>query len=223
LKYKIDLHHHHHYHHHHHPPADLEPIKMLGVEYQTYISTTNLFITLIHSQTFAELTSRTSLLINMNPTHCSVCDKVFSSKYNLNRHTISCQRRVEKQVNPTICDVCGKILSNVGNLRRHMRLHTETSVNTGESLSKVNMVSTTPEVTDDPAVSDTPEVAEAPDTPEVAESSEVPENPEDPEDPEDQEQEFTCLVCKRKCTLENDCSCPTTVYISSNLVYNMYY
>jgi hypothetical protein len=93
----------------------------------------------------------------------------------------------------------------------------------------VNTASTTPEVTDDPAVSDTPEVAEAPDTPEVVESSEVPENPEDPdvpenpEDPEDQEQEFTCLVCKRKCTLENDCSCPTTVYISSNLVYNMYY
>ncbi len=187
---------------------------MLGVEYQTYISSANLFITLIHSQTFAELTSRTSLLTNMNPTHCSVCDKVFSSKYNLNRHTISCQRRVEKQVKPTICDVCGKILSNVGNLRRHMRLHTETSVNTGESLPKVNTASTTPEVTDDPAVSDTPEVTE------VVESSEVPENPEDPED---QEQEFTCLVCKRKCTLENDCYCPTTVYINSNLVYNVYY
>ena len=124
---------------------------------------------------------------------------------------------VEKQVKPTICDVCGKILSNVGNLRRHMRLHTETSVNTGESLSKVNTASNTSEVGDGPDVSDTPEVTEAPDTPELAESSEVSENPEYPE------QEFICLVCKRKCTLENDCSCPTTVYINSNLVYNVYY
>ena len=153
----------------------------------------------------------------MNPTHCSVCDKVFASKYNLNRHTISCQRRVEKQVKPTICDVCGKILSNVGNLKRHIKLHTETSVNTGESLPKVNTASNTSEVADGPDVSDTPEVTEAPDTPELAESSEVSENPEYPE------QEFICLVCKRKCTLENDCSCPTTVYINSNLVYNAYY
>jgi hypothetical protein len=88
-----------------------------------------------------------------------------------------------------------------------MKLHTETSVNTGESLLKVNTASNTSEV------GDGPEVAEAPDTPEVAESSEDPENPE---------QEFICLVCKRKCTLENDCSCPTTVYINSNLVYNAY-
>ena len=165
----------------------------------------------------------------MNPTHCSVCDKVFSSKYNLNRHTISCQRRVEKQVKPTICDVCGKILSNVGNLRRHMKLHTETSVNTGESLSKVNTASNTSEVGDGSDVSDTPEVTEAPDTPEVAEAPDTPEVvessevPEDPENPEYPEQEFICLVCKRKCTLENDCSCPTTVYINSNLVYNAYY
>ena len=153
----------------------------------------------------------------MNPTHCSICDKVFASKYNLNRHTISCQRRVEKQVKSTICDVCGKILSNFGNLKRHMRLHAETSINTEQSLPNGNTASTISEVTDGPAVSDTPKVAEAPSTPELAESSEVSENPEDPE------QEFICLVCKRKCTLENDCSCPTTVYINSNLVYNVYY
>ena len=141
----------------------------------------------------------------MNPTHCSVCDKVFSSKYNLNRHTISCQRRVEKQVKPTICDVCGKILSNFGNLKRHMKLHT---------------ASNTSEVAEAP---DTLEVAESSDTPEVVESSDTPEVAEVVEFSEDPEQEFICLVCKRKCTLENDCYCPTTVYINSNLVYNVYY
>ena len=56
----------------------------------------------------------------MTPLTCEICQKLFSSAKNLNRH----RRQVHKQVKPHQCDVCGKTFSRRPNLLRHSNTHT---------------------------------------------------------------------------------------------------